>query len=496
MTQQLLSSSVSTEMTVEFPNIFHGMEIAYSRGFSLFGLEIYWYGVLITLGIVLAYIYAMHRVTRDFGIVKDRAFDVIFAAVIGGFLFARIYYCVFRTLDPNSPVKYNFITMFTTIRDGGIAIYGGIIGAVVIGIIFCRIRKVNFFAMADLASLGFLIGQAIGRWGNFINQEAYGAFCPKDWIFGMTGSRIAEDMGSSAPVHPCFLYESVWCMLGFIFLHIYSKKLRSYDGELSLLYIAWYGFGRMFIEGLRTDSLYWGSFRVSQVLAAVSFTAAIILFAVFKIITKKKNTVLYVNSEASKALIEEDLETERQRKAKKNGTAPSILGDDTEKLTRSTEEGAPAEESGEEAASTEEKSEESAQTEEKTEEAAPAEEKVAEAAQTEEKSEKTDTANDKTKEAASAEKTTESSATVDEKTAEPALTEEKPEEAAAAKDSAKEPAPADEKAAEAAPTEEKPEEAAPAEESENSSDNEDKKSAEGDPAKETASDENTKSNDK
>lgn len=476
MTQQLLCGSATTEMTVEFPNIFHGMEIAYSRGFSLFGLEIYWYGVLITLGIVLAYIYAMHRVTRDFGIVKDRAFDVIFAAVIGGFLFARIYYCVFRTLDPNSPVKYNFITMFTTIRDGGIAIYGGIIGAVVIGFIFCRIRKVNFFAMADLASLGFLIGQSIGRWGNFINQEAYGAFCPEDWIFGMTGSQIAADMGGSAPVHPCFLYESVWCMLGFVFLHIYSKKLRSYDGEISLLYIAWYGFGRMFIEGLRTDSLYWGSFRVSQVLAAISFTAAIILFAVFKIITKKKETVLYVNSEASKALIEEDLEAERQRKAKKNGTAPSILGDENEKSAESAEEGAPAEENGEEAA------------------------------QAEEKSEKTDTAKDNTKEAASSEESTAEAADSKDNADEAAPTEKKPDEAAAAKNSAEKAAsaekstegsaPVDEKTAEAAPTEEKPEESAPAEESENSSDNEDKKSAEGDPAKETASDENTKSNDK
>ncbi len=381
-------SEASDQLTVEFPNIFHGMEIMYSRSFTVFGVNIYWYGILIALGVALAYIYAMRRVTRDFGIVKDRAFDVIFAAVIGGFLFARIYYCVFRTLDPNSGTKYNFITTFTTIRDGGIAIYGGIIGAVVIGLIFCRIRKVNFFAMADLASLGFLIGQCIGRWGNFINQEAYGDFCSPDWIFGMTGSRIAEEMGSSLPVHPCFLYESTWCLLGFIFLHIYSKKLRSFDGEIALLYVAWYGFGRMFIEGLRTDSLYWGSFRVSQVLAAISFAAAIILFVIFKIAAKKNGAVLYVNSAASKELIRQDLEAERLRKEKKNKKAPSILEDDTPVSDKeSTEEAAPTEESAEGSAPTEERAEEPVPTEDSAEEPVPTEDSAEESAPTEDSAE-------------------------------------------------------------------------------------------------------------
>lgn len=337
MTQILnsISSSSSTQMTVEFPNLFGGFQATYSRSFSLFGIDIYWYGILIAVGIVLAYIYAMRRMTRDFGIIKDRAFDVIFAATIGGFLCARIYYCVFRTLDPNSDTKYNFITTFTTIRDGGIAIYGGVIGGVLIGLLFCKIRKVNFFAMADIASLGFLIGQGIGRWGNFINQEAYGEFCSKDWLFGMTGTRIAEEVGSSAPVHPCFLYESVWCLLGFLLLHLYSKKFRSYDGELALLYVAWYGFERMFVEGLRTDSLYLGKVRISQVLAAVSFIIALFLFIVFKIMAKRSGKPLYVNSEAAAALIEHDRLAEEQRiaakkakKADKDKTAPSVLGEE------------------------------------------------------------------------------------------------------------------------------------------------------------------------
>ncbi len=326
-------------MTAEFPNLFSGTVINYFRGFNLFSLSfyIYWYGVLIAVGIVLAYIYANFRAEKTFGISRDRMFDVVFACVIGGFLCGRIYYCVFRTLDPDSPTKYNFITTFTTIRDGGIAIYGGIIGAVLTGLIFCKLRKVNFRAMADLASLGFLIGQTIGRWGNFINQEAYGAECDKDWLFAMTGNRIAEEMGSGVYVHPCFLYESAWCLVGFILLHFYSKKLHTYDGEVALLYVAWYGLGRMFIEGLRTDSLYWGKFRVSQVLAFASCIAATVLFVIFKILAKKKNWVLYVNTEESKALIAADNEKSNSKKQKKEKQAKSILAEELDDTAENEE---------------------------------------------------------------------------------------------------------------------------------------------------------------
>ncbi len=319
------AASVTDKISVEFPNLFNGIRITYSRGFNIFGLSIYWYGILITIGIALAYLYAMRRVDRDFGIVKDRAFDVVFAATIGGFLCARIYYCVFTTLNPNSDMKYTFVTTFTTIHDGGIAIYGGIIGAVLIGLLFCKIRKVHFRAMADVAALGFLIGQCIGRWGNLINQEAYGEACGKDYLFAMTGTRIAEEMGSGVCVHPCFLYESAWCLAGFLFLHFYSKKLRTYDGEVALLYVAWYGLERFFIEGIRTDSLMAGKFRVSQLVAAVSFVAAITLYVVFKILAKKRGWVLYVNTEDSKELIEQDKlaeeESKAKKKAKKSGEA-------------------------------------------------------------------------------------------------------------------------------------------------------------------------------
>lgn len=318
-----------TEMEIEFPNLFGGTAINYYRGFRVFNTNIYWYGVLIMIGVVLAYLYAMRRATRDFGLARERVFDVVFAAIIGGFLCARIYFCVFTELK--HPGTYTFAKVFTGIRDGGLAIYGGIIGAGLVGFLFCKLRKVNFFAMADLASLGFLIGQTIGRWGNFINQEAYGEVCSPDWLFGMNGSKIGTEVEAGALVHPCFLYESAWCLLGFVLLHFYSKKLRTFDGEIALMYIAWYGLGRFFIEGIRTDSLYAGSLRVSQIVAAASFAAGLILFIIFKLITAKKEIPLYVNTDASKELIESDNAAEAERKqkrlAKKEKAAPSILGE-------------------------------------------------------------------------------------------------------------------------------------------------------------------------
>lgn len=333
MTSMLFAAQESlTEMEVEFPNLFGGTAINYYRGFNLFGVNIYWYGVIIAVGVVLAYLYAMRRAAKDFGLVKDRVFDVVFAAIIGGFVCARIYFCVFTELK--NPGTYTFVTVFTGIRDGGLAIYGGVIGAFIVGFIFCKIRKVNFFAMADLASLGFLIGQTIGRWGNFVNQEAYGEVCDPNWVFGMSGSKIATEVEAGALVHPCFLYESVWCLLGFVLLHFYSKKLRTFDGEITLMYISWYGLGRFFIEGLRTDSLYAGNFRISQIVAGASFVVGLILFIVFKIVTAKKGIPLYVNTDGSKELIAKDAAADEERKrkkiAKKEKAAPSILGDDVE----------------------------------------------------------------------------------------------------------------------------------------------------------------------
>lgn len=382
-------SAVTVKNKLEFPNLFGGTEIEYYRGFEVFGVPIYWYGVLIAVGIVLACVYVFHRMEKDFGLSKDRAFDVIFAATIGGFIGARIYFCVFTSLDPTSLKKYDFVTTFTEIRDGGIAIYGGIIAAVLVGFLFCKLRKVHFTTMLDVAALGFLIGQTIGRWGNFVNQEAYGADCPTDWLFAMKGSLITSQ-GITGVVHPCFLYESVWCLLGFIFLHIYSKKLRTFDGEVFLLYVAWYGLERFFVEGLRTDSLMAGDFRISQIVAAVSCIAALILFVIFKILTKKKNIPLYVNSGASQTLLENDRKAEEERLAKKaekkNKKSPSILGEEAEENEEKSEE-TEAVEDAEEAAADSEETEKNSENSEETEAAEDAEKTVEEAAEPEEKSE-------------------------------------------------------------------------------------------------------------
>lgn len=387
-------SAVTVKNTLEFPNLFGGTQIEYYRGFEVFGVPIYWYGVLIAVGIVLACVYAFHRMEKDFGLSKDRAFDVIFAATIGGFLGARIYFCVFTSLDPTSGKKYDFVTTFTEIRDGGIAIYGGIIAAVLVGFLFCKLRKVHFTTMLDVAALGFLIGQAIGRWGNFVNQEAYGADCPTDWLFAMKGSLITSQ-GITGVVHPCFLYESVWCLLGFIFLHIYSKKLRTFDGEVFLLYVAWYGLERFFVEGLRTDSLMAGDFRISQIIAAVSCIAALIVFVIFKIYTKKKNIPLYVNSGAGQALLESDRKAEEERlakkAAKKNKKSPSILEDETAEENEENSEETEAADTEEKADDSEktagETAEDNAEKSEETEAVEDTEKTVEEAAEDNEKSE-------------------------------------------------------------------------------------------------------------
>ena len=178
---------------------------------------------------------------------------------------ARIYYVVFSWQDyAANPISVLYIW------EGGIAIYGGVLGAVLGIAVFCRIKKLKMATVLDLVLLGFLIGQSIGRWGNFFNREAFGA--PTETFFRM--GLMNSVTGQWEYYHPTFLYESVWNLVGLVLLHFLSKK-RRYDGQVALGYAAWYGLGRTFIEGLRMDSLYWGSFRVSQVLAAVSCTAAV-----------------------------------------------------------------------------------------------------------------------------------------------------------------------------------------------------------------------------
>ncbi|MCM1055854.1 MAG: prolipoprotein diacylglyceryl transferase [Bacteroides sp.] len=302
--------------SIEFPNLFSG-DIEINRvAFSVFGIDIYWYGILIAAGVILAFGYALKR-AKKVGLISDNVFDAAFISIIAGFIGARAYYCVFYNLmNPDSEVKYNLVTMFTKIHDGGLAIYGGVIFGVLAGLIYCRIKKMPFLPLLDLAGPSFLIGQAIGRWGNFVNQECYGAPTAGNLPWGMTGTRIALDpvvinaKGQSVTeitvlVHPCFLYESLWCIVGFLLIHFLVSKLKSFDGEVFLFYVLWYGAGRAWIEALRTDSLYAGSLKVSQVIAIASAALALIMIIYFKLAAKKTGVSLYVNSELSRERLEQ-----------------------------------------------------------------------------------------------------------------------------------------------------------------------------------------------
>lgn len=312
---------------ITFPNI--GIELnVNSDAFSIGGLVIKWYGIIIAVGLLLALIYCFGKM-KDFGLDGDKVIDAVFAGIIGGIVCARIYYIVFN-LDQYHDIKEVF-----NIRNGGLAIYGGLIGAIVFGCLVLKLRKVKILPVLDLAGMGFLIGQGVGRWGNFFNHEAFGTNTTLPW--GMSSGRIqnyltvhgAEITDKTGivvdpylPVHPCFLYESIWCLLGFLLLHLYYKK-RRYDGEMILMYTCWYGFERMIVEGLRTDSLYIGDVRVSQLLAAVLFVASLTTLIVMRIRIKKHGApVLYVNTEESKALLraaeEREKEEEQKSKEKKN----------------------------------------------------------------------------------------------------------------------------------------------------------------------------------
>ena len=238
--------------------------------------DIYWYGIIIALGFSLAVIYGMSNAKR-FSINTDRMLDVVLVTVPVAILCARAYYVIF------DGVPLDGIGDFFGIGDSsgftGLAIYGGVIGAFVTGAVMCKLRKVRILDMFDLAAIGFLIGQGVGRWGNFINQEAFGGFTGSSW-WGMQSANTIRHMGEEGLVHPCFLYESVWCILGFFLLHYFSKK-RKYSGQIVLMYCVWYGFGRAFIELLRTDSLMIGNIRVSSLLSFMLCGIAVVLLVIF-----------------------------------------------------------------------------------------------------------------------------------------------------------------------------------------------------------------------
>lgn len=257
--------------TISFPTF--GIEFDPIRTLEIGPMSIHIYGMLIALGLVLAVVYATRR-SRQFGIKEDDIMDGVLYITPFAIICARVYYCIFSWDSFKSdPVSVLFIW------QGGLAIYGGVLGAVIGVCVFCKYRKIKIPALLDLVCLGFLIGQSLGRWGNFFNREAFGAETESFLRMGLYNTFT----GLTEYHHPTFLYESLWNIAGFVALHFLSKK-RQYDGQIGLGYVAWYGLGRAMIEGLRTDSLYWGQLRVSQVLAAISCAAAlgVLIWQMFK----------------------------------------------------------------------------------------------------------------------------------------------------------------------------------------------------------------------
>lgn len=281
------------EHAISFPAL--GLDFQINRvAANIFGKDIYWYGIIICIGFVLAALYVNARV-KEFGATSDNLMDCLIICVPVGIICARIYYVIFEW-DYYSQHPNEIIAVW----NGGIAIYGAVIGVVIALYIYSRVKKLSFVSLCDLAAFGLLIGQCIGRWGNFVNAEAYGG--PTDLPWGMS-------IDGAAAVHPTFLYESVWNLVGFIALHFYSKK-RKFPGEMALLYVAWYGLGRAWIEGLRTDSLYIGTLRVSQVLAAISCIVAVALM-VRKYNRLKVAKAFYVPSQAESAQDASAAQTEK-----------------------------------------------------------------------------------------------------------------------------------------------------------------------------------------
>ena len=276
---------------ISFPSL--GLTMNPPRGLEIGSFNIYFYGMIIALGMVLAVFYASRR-SKEFGIKEDDLLDAVLWVTPFAIICARAYYCVFSW----ESYAANPLSVFN-IREGGLAIYGGVLGAAVGVAVFCKIRKIRLTALLDLAALGFLIGQSMGRWGNFFNREAFGAETTSFLRMGLMNWYT----GQVTYYHPTFFYESVWNALGFLLLHQFSKK-RQYDGQVALGYAAWYGLGRAIIEGLRTDSLYLGPFRVSQLLAAISCVAALSVL-VYQMRKEQDPAKLYVNVVAAKEQAEE-----------------------------------------------------------------------------------------------------------------------------------------------------------------------------------------------
>jgi phosphatidylglycerol:prolipoprotein diacylglycerol transferase len=287
----------------------------------LFGREVAWYGVIICIGIILAITYAIFRAKRE-RVKTDDIIDLSFFLVIFGILGARLYYVIFE-FDRYLVTSYDFLTNVKqtflnaiAIWEGGLAIYGAIIAGFLTIVVFCRIKKIKLVKLLDIASPAVMIGQIIGRWGNFVNVEAYGSETNLPWRMGIHHTDVyiqyaCEEISNwvTTYVHPTFLYESLWNLVGFIIANVLYRK-KKFDGEIFCFYIAWYGFGRMFIEGLRTDSLMIGGVvRVSQLEGLLTFIVGTVLMILWAKRAKQERVAL-IDGSFAPVEIEESCEVE------------------------------------------------------------------------------------------------------------------------------------------------------------------------------------------
>ena len=292
---------IMTDSPIRFPGLFGDWAFTASAKALDIGKGVYWYGIIIALGLLMALLFCMKQ-RKKYGISEDDLLDGLLWGIPFGIIGARLYYVIFYLdLYRNSDGTINWREVIA-IWDGGLAIYGGVIATVIVALLLSRRRKFKIGAMLDLVVMGLLIGQIFGRWGNFMNREAFGAETTLPWRMQLTTTA-----GTLIEVHPTFLYESLWNLIGLLLIVFVVSKARRFDGENTLFYFLWYGIGRFWIEGLRTDSLYLFNWtiagqpiRVSQALSLVMVLVSAFMLLYHIKIKPHTPEELYVNQVAAR----------------------------------------------------------------------------------------------------------------------------------------------------------------------------------------------------
>ncbi len=287
-----------TEVLISFPGIGIDWFAIDKIAFSIGSLSVRWYGIILTLGIVCGVLYAMFRSKQE-GIPTEDVLDFAIWVVLLAVICARLYYVLTTLKTADGEWRYDGLLDAIAIWEGGIAIYGAIIGGALGVFIVSKVKKYDktkLLKVCDMVAPGVMLGQIIGRWGNFVNGEAHGVETTSFLRMGLMGAADTQYPYKEMFYHPTFLYESLWNLVGFVLINIFYRK-KKYDGQILLAYLAWYGFGRMLIEGLRTDSLYVGVFRVSQVVGFLCFVicTTLLVYLFFRGKRKEKDKEEYVS---------------------------------------------------------------------------------------------------------------------------------------------------------------------------------------------------------